>query len=76
MDNKEAFQAVSLELILSAIGCKKQALGFPLKIGTPRYMKGKTPTLKFNKSTMRPNQPLVIEPEKIVDLVVLMTCPD
>jgi hypothetical protein len=43
MDSKEAFQAESLALTLSAIGCKGLVLGLPLKIGIPRYKKGKVP---------------------------------
>ena len=39
IDRRDAFQAESLDLILSAMGWKYKALGFPLKMGTPKYIK-------------------------------------
>ena len=45
MDSREAFQAASFILTLSAIGWRWDFLGLPLKIGTPKYVKGRAPIL-------------------------------
>lgn len=37
------FQADNLDKILSILGLRLWALTLPMKIGTPRYMKGKEP---------------------------------
>jgi hypothetical protein len=63
IDNKGAFQEESFNSILSAIDCKWKTLGFPLKICTPRKLKGKVPILKLRSWTMIDNLPWVIEPE-------------
>lgn len=52
MDNKEAFEAENLDLILSAMCMKWIALGLPLKIGISKSIKGISPKLKPNKSTI------------------------
>jgi hypothetical protein len=76
IDNKEAFQADSFCLILSAIGWRWRVLGLPLKIGTPRYWKGIEPNLKFRTWKIKASLPGVMEPENMVDLEELTTCLD
>jgi len=52
IDNREAFQNDIFDFILYTMGWRWQTLGFPLKIGTPKYVKGNVPILKPMRLTM------------------------
>lgn len=58
-----------MDLILSAMVCKCITLGFPLKIGTPRYQKRMWPMLKPTKFVNIYKLSLGIEPTYMMDLV-------